>query len=114
MQSRILVVDDDEITRRNIEKMLAEDGYHVSTAKDTEKAFELLNQETFSLIILDMIMPDWTGKLSERAGVDILKKIKNNNPDTPVILFSANEQVKLVVEAINLGATDYLITQVLR
>lgn len=106
---KILVADDESSVRRNIEKVLVKEGYIVATANDGEQALRELERCSFDLIVLDVIMPDWTGMLSKRVGVDVLKKIRSKNLSTPVVLPSANDNIELVAESTRYGPIKYLV-----
>lgn len=108
-QLRILVVDDEPDLQRNLEKTLEKEGYFVETAANSPDALQKLDKRSFDLIILDIIMPDWTGKLSKRAGIDLLKEIRSKELYTPVVLLSANENIELVSEATLYGPIKYLV-----
>lgn len=105
----ILVVDDEPDLQRNLEKTLVKEGYSIETAANSSAALRKLEQRSFDLIVLDVIMPDWTGKLSKRAGIDLLKEIRSKELNTPVVLLSANENIELVSEATLYGPVKYLV-----
>jgi FixJ family two-component response regulator len=106
----ILVVDDEQSIRRNIEKMLVKAGYGVVTASSYLDAIEKLEQYRFDLIVLDIRMPNWTGELSEEAGVDLLKQevFEKQSHKPPVIMLTASEDVELAVESMKYGAIDFI------
>lgn len=105
----ILVVDDEPDLRRNLEKTLEKEGYRFETAANSSEALQKLEKRSFDLIVLDVIMPDWTGKLSKRAGIDLLKEIRSKGLNTVVVLLSANEKIELVSEATLYGPIKYLV-----
>ena len=108
-QKIILVVDDDPDIRRNIEKTLEREGYIVRTAGNYLQALQELEDDKFDLIVLDIIMPDWTGKLSKRAGVDVLREIRSKRITTPVIMMSATKELDLVAETTHYSVTRFFI-----
>ena len=97
----ILVVDDEESTRTGLSKILDKQGYRVVTAKNGIDALEKLNQETCNLVITDMKMP-------EMDGIKLLKEIKQRDPQVGVIIVTAYGEVDSYLEAMNLGAFEYL------
>jgi len=107
--SKILVVDDERDVRRNIEKTLEKEGYIVRTVRNGEQAQVEMEENAFDLVVLDIIMPDLTGKLNKEAGLHVLQDIRNKGFNMPVIMLSANKNVKLAVEVIKYGASDYFV-----
>ena len=101
MKSRILIVDDEESIREFLEIMLKKEGYEVSTAEDGLKAQELLKKKTFDMIISDLQMPHVTG-------IELLKHVKESYPDTVFMLITAFGTTETAVEAMKMGAYDYL------
>ncbi len=97
----ILIVDDDTSQRSLIEFWLQEDGFTTLTAKDGTEGFQLYEQHAPSLVITDMRMPGM-------SGLDMLSRIKVVNPDTPVIVITAFGTVDDAVQAMKLGAADYV------
>lgn len=98
---KILVIDDDPSIRNMLEIVLKKGGYDVTCTESGKSALEKLKKETFELIISDIKMPDITG-------IDLLKKIKAINPEIPVILITAFASANDAVEAMKLGAEDYV------
>lgn len=98
----ILVVDDDASQRRLIEFWLQEDGHTTVTASDGLNGLRAFEQHAPSLVITDIRMPGMTG-------LDLLGRIKALNPDIPVILVTAFGTVNDAVEAMKLGAADYVL-----
>ena len=98
----ILIVDDDESQRRLIEFWLQEEGYPTLTANDGRAGLHTFEQKSPCLVIADIRMPGMDG-------IDLLGRIKDINPDTPVILVTAFGAVNNAVEAMKLGAADYIL-----
>jgi DNA-binding NtrC family response regulator len=98
----ILIVDDDASQRRLIEFWLQEDGYRTVTAEDGKAGLRAFEQRDPALVITDVRMPGM-------SGLDLLGKIKGDNPDIPFILITAFATVDDAVEAMKLGATDYIL-----
>jgi two-component system NtrC family response regulator len=100
--SPILIVDDDASQRRLIEFWLQEEGHRTVTATDGTSALRAFTQYEPSLVITDVRMPGM-------SGLDLLGRIKADNPDTPFILITAFATVDDAVEAMKLGAADYIL-----
>jgi DNA-binding NtrC family response regulator len=98
---KILVVDDDLSIRNMLSIVLKKGGYEVSTADSSEAALKRLKTESFQLIISDIKMPGI-------SGIELLKKIKTINPEIPVIMITAFASANDAVEAMKLGAEDYI------
>lgn len=98
----ILVVDDDASQRRLIEFWLQEEGFSVVTASDGKAGLHSFEQKSPCLVITDLRMPGMDG-------LDLLGRIKDINPDTPVILITAFGTVGNAVDAMKLGAADYIL-----
>jgi len=99
---RILVVDDSAINREILATQVQAEGYQVATAKDGKQAIQMIQTETFDLILLDIIMP-------EIDGYQVLQWIRSSPwKNIPTIMISALEQTDSVVKCIEMGAEDYL------
>lgn len=100
--AHILVVDDEGAIRYSVSKTLQRVGYEVSEAASGEEALEVMRNDHFDVILTDIRMPGLTG-------VELLKKIKEASPDAIVILMTGYASLGTAVEALRLGAHDYLI-----
>lgn len=98
----ILIVDDDASQRRLMEFWLQEEGYRTVTAEDGISGLRAFEQYSPSLVITDVRMPGMTG-------LDLLSRITAENPDTPFLLVTAFGTVDDAVEAMKLGAADYVL-----
>ncbi len=98
---KILVVDDSEGTRNLCSKILEKEGYAVQTAENGEEALKLVNENSFDLIVTDLMMP-------VMDGMELLEQVKKSNPRMPVIIITAYASVATAVEAIKKGAYDYV------
>ena len=101
MKSRILVVDDEESIREFLEIMLKKEGYEVTTAEDGAKAKEILTKKSFDMVISDMQMPNLTG-------IELLRHVRESYPDLCFMIITAFGTTETAVEAMKLGAYDYL------
>jgi DNA-binding NtrC family response regulator len=100
---RILVVDDEKIKRVTLADDLAGEGHEVVTAADGQQAAELLDREVFDVLITDLKMP-------RLDGMELLKRLKANpeHEDVAVILMTAYGSIPVAVEAMKLGAFDFV------
>jgi DNA-binding NtrC family response regulator len=101
MASRILVVDDEPSIRTVLKAHLARDGYHVDTATDGAQAIDRLAGDPFDLVISDLRMPGV-------GGLELLAHVRANHPGLPLIVITAHGTVDSAVEALKLGAHDYI------
>ena len=101
MKSRILVVDDEESIREFLEIMLKKEGYEVSCAEDGQVAVDILKKKSFDLVISDMQMPNL-------SGMDLLKHVKDQYPDVVFMMITAFGTTETAVEAMKIGAYDYI------
>ncbi len=100
--ANILVVDDEPGIREFLADALATDDHDVAQAADGMEALRLVYDRAFDLMLTDLRMP---GALT---GIDLLRKLKSEQPDTEVIVMTAHGSVETAVEAMKLGAYDYL------
>src|SRR5271170_1894664 len=101
-QCRILVVDDEESIREFFEIMLKREGYEVFTAPNGKEALEALKRQPADLIISDIQMP-------EMSGMELLSKVREMDPEMVVIMITAFGSTETAVEAMKLGAYDYVL-----
>ncbi len=100
---KILVVDDNESNRNMLSRRLQRQGHRVKLAEDGKRALEMLREEDFDLVLLDVMMPEMDGyQVLEHLHAD--DKLRG----LPVIMISALDQLDTVVKSIELGAEDYL------
>jgi DNA-binding response OmpR family regulator len=98
---KILIVDDEANIRKILERTLARSGWKVETANDGQEALTKVSVETYDLIMLDLYM-------EPIDGMEVLERIKQVDPDTVVIILTAHGSLDSAVEALRLGAFDYL------
>ena len=101
MKAKILVIDDDTSLRRVLEYNLQEEGYEVQAAASGEEGLYLFGQAQPNLVITDMKMPGMDGLM-------VLRSIKERSPETLVIIITAFGTVDVAVEAMKIGAYDYI------
>lgn len=99
---RILLVEDDFLLGEGIKVALDRDGYQTDWLQDGNQASHALATETFELVVLDLTLPG-------KDGIEILKEVRKNKNDTPVIILTARDTVDDKVIGLDSGADDYLI-----
>ena len=102
MPYSVLVVDDEELTLRTISRALREETFDVCTATSGEEALKIFGEDKPDLTLLDIVLPGIDG-------VEVLRRMKQANPGAIVLMMSAYHMVDRAVEAMKLGAFDYLI-----
>lgn len=98
---KVLIVEDDTFLQGLLANKVEKAGFDVTTAKDGEKAMTALAENSFDVVLLDLLLPDI-------SGFDILKNIKKAGK-TPVLVFSNLSEEKDIKKAMDLGAEEYLI-----
>ena len=98
---KVLVVDDNATIRDSCRQVLERSGYDVDVALDGKKAVAAASNVVYHLILLDLKMPDMDG-------LETLKRLKAVNPDTPVVMITAYPTIESSVEAMQLGASDFI------
>ena len=98
---KILVVDDEPGIRELLSIMLSSEGYDVSTARDYNTALTKFQQNDFDIIIADIMMPG-------KSGIDLMKAIREKDPDIPIIIITAYASINSAIEALRLDAFDYI------
>ena len=105
--NRVLLVDDDRQTRLKLARNLESDGYAVSSAEGGRQALDMLESESFDLIILDILMP-------EVDGFAVLSEVKANPAlrEIPVVMISAVDDAESMERCRQMGAVEYLVKPV--
>lgn len=101
MKPRILVVDDEESIREFLEIMLKKEGYDVVCAEDGLKALDVLKKKNVDMVISDLQMPNMTG-------IELLKSVRDQNSNVLFMMITAFGTTETAVEAMKLGAYDYI------
>ncbi|HEX4621883.1 MAG TPA: sigma-54 dependent transcriptional regulator, partial [Myxococcaceae bacterium] len=99
--AKVLVVEDESNLRKVLATMLRRTGYEVTVAEDGEQGLAEMNKNGADIVVTDLVMP-------KLGGLDLLKAVNANQPDVPVIIITAHGTVDSAVEAIKLGAFDYI------
>ncbi|MGD2248639.1 MAG: response regulator [Candidatus Methanofastidiosia archaeon] len=97
----LLVVDDDTALLKMLESILTDAGHQVTTASSGKKALEILNKTRVDLALIDL-------KLKKVSGFDLIKAIKENDPETVVIILTGFASIDSAITALRMGAYDYL------
>lgn len=97
----ILLVDDDERLRRAAGKVLAAENYHVTSAATGEEALAALKERNFALMVSDLRLPDLDG-------INLLKRAREIRPETEVVMITGHGSIEQAVEAMRLGAYDFI------
>ena len=106
MSGAILIAEDQELARRNIQRFLQQQGYKVEEAADGLAAIEAVNTADFDLVLTDLMMPG-------ADGLAVLKHVREVSPNTLVIVTTAYASVDSAVEALRLGAQDYILKPII-
>jgi two-component system nitrogen regulation response regulator NtrX len=101
--SDILIVDDERDIRELISDILEDEGYATRLAGNSDDAMAAINAEAPALMILGIWLKD-----SQMDGIDILKTVKQDNPDVPVVIISGHGNIEIAVAAIKQGAYDFI------
>jgi len=111
---RILLVDDEPLVLRSMEKTLLRAGFDVETAGDASGGLALFQTahesgQPFHIAVLDLNMPDLSGQKSPNAGLELVGKLHELDADFPVIVLTAYDEVARAKEAVACGARAYFV-----
>src|SRR6201985_2419750 len=98
----ILVIDDEALTLRTISRALRDEGFDVSVAMSGEEGLKVMCEEHPDLALLDVVLPGIDG-------IEVWRQCRKQSPNTIVVMMSAYRMVDRAVEAMKLGAYDYMI-----
>ena len=101
MKKYILIIEDDSLVRESLAELVAREGYEVSVAGDSKEGFARLEEKTFDAALLDLRLPD-TG------GIEFLRECRARYPEMDVIMMTSFGTIETAVEAMRVGARDYL------
>jgi two-component system response regulator PilR (NtrC family) len=99
---KILIIDDEKSILDLLSVVFEKEGYHVETSLAATRAVDLMGHKDFDLIISDIKMP-------KMNGMELLKYVRENRPDIPVVMITAYGTIKQAVEALKAGAMDYVV-----
>ncbi len=111
---KLLLVDDEPLVRRSMEKTLFRAGFDVETAPNcTEGLATFLAAQSsgapFSLAVLDLNMPGFEGIEKSGAGLELLSRLLEHDPDLPAVVLTAYDEINKAKQAINRGARAYFV-----
>jgi DNA-binding NtrC family response regulator len=99
---KILIVDDEQIMRESLAGWLERDGYDVETAASGEEALKIFKNILFDILLVDI-------KMEGMSGLDVLKHVKETDPEVAVVMITAYGSISTAIEAMKNGAYDYLL-----
>lgn len=106
MDERILIIEDEETLRESLKRVFQREGYQVEAMGSAEPALELYEETNYDLILTDIILPGITG-------IELLKRVKETNPDQIVIIMTAFASLETAVETLRAGAYDYIVKPII-
>ena len=107
----VLLVDDEKLIQRSLEKTLLRAGFDVLTASDCKNGSEVFmrNAIAVDIAVLDLNMPDFNGAPKPDAGFDLLVELKRQKPDLPVVILTAYDEVNKARDAVARGANAFFV-----
>ena len=97
----ILIIDDHDSMREGLELLLRRRGHRTRSAESGKRGMELLEEAAADLVITDL-------KMARMDGIEVLRRVKEGTPDTEVMVITAHGTIEKVVEAMKLGAADFI------
>ena len=101
MKGRILLVDDEEIVLRSCQRILGGGDYDIDIAREGRSALQMVNENDYDVLILDIMMPGMDG-------MEVLRRVKEARPDVEIVMVTGLHEIGTAVKAMKLGAFDYL------
>ena len=106
----VLLVDDEKLIQRSLEKTLLRAGYDVLTAPDCKTGSDVFSQNAaVDIAVLDLNMPGFDGMPKNDAGLDLLADLKEKKADLPVIILTAYDEVNKAKDAVTKGASAFFV-----
>jgi len=107
----VLLVDDEKLIQRSLEKTLLRAGFDVLTASDCKSGSEVFSQnaDVVNIAVLDLNMPSFDGMPKTGAGFDLLDDLKKKKNDLPVIILTAYDEVSRAKDAVSHGASAFFV-----
>jgi two-component system response regulator AtoC len=106
MDERILIIEDEDTLRESLSRVFTREGYQVVAVNSAEPALELFEEDSFDLILTDIILPGITG-------IELLKRVKEAAPEQVVIIMTAYASLETAVETLRSGAYDYIVKPII-
>src|SRR4030067_502861 len=100
-KTRVLIVDDDDAIRNGCQLLLKDEGYSVMATSDPREGLRLVKEENFPIVFVDYKMPEMTG-------IEFLRQVRQQNPNTDVVMITGYASIEMAIDAIRLGAYDYI------
>lgn len=97
----ILIMEDEEVVAKGLEMVLTEEGYNVDLAFTGEQALETFSSDKYDLLVADLRLPDIDG-------MEVVKRVKEQHPETEVVVITGYSSVTSAVDAMKIGVFDYL------
>ena len=101
-EATILIVDDELIMRESLAGWLQRDGHEVETAASGEEALKKVEEKRYDILLVDI-------KMEGISGLDVLKQVKEDDPDIAVVMITAYGSISTAIDAMKSGAQDYLL-----
>ncbi|MGA3173455.1 MAG: response regulator, partial [Syntrophorhabdales bacterium] len=99
--TKVLIIDDEQAILGSLSSILRDEGFDVSAARDGKEGLALFEKEKPRIVLLDIWMP-------EMDGLEVLRLVRERDPEAVVIVISGHGTISTAVEAVKMGATDFL------
>lgn len=99
--AKILVIDDEEVVHVSLKRILGRKGHEIEATLNAHEGLDLIENDSFDMVITDLMMP-------EMNGIDLLKELKDRGIQIPVLMITGYPTIKTALQALRLGAVDYL------
>jgi len=106
MDKKLLIVEDEETLCESLKRVLSREGYIVDTVNNAESALTMQHERPYDLIVTDIILPGMTG-------IELIRKIREINPEQIVVVMTAYASLETAVEALRAGSYDYIVKPVM-
>lgn len=100
-KARILVIDDEEVVHVSLKRILGRRGHQIFTSLTAQEGLEIIESEQLDMVITDLMMP-------EMNGLELLEELKNRDIEVPILMITGYPTIKTALQALRLGAVDYL------